>query len=140
MLDAFVGFDTILTEMERMASQSRCSFPPYNLIKESDDDYVIEVAIAGYNKDEIYIGKDKDILSISYLKPAEKQKSDVTYIHKGIAKRSFKLDFCLADYVDVSSVDYANGMLFVRLVRELPEEERPKQYSIGYSKQRLLTE
>ena len=99
------------------------SFPPYNVKKVDEDNYVIELAVAGYDREDLDIKVEKDTLTIK----SERDSLDVAdYLHKGIAGRNFTQTFTLGEYMFVKSASLENGLLTVKIERELPEEAKPK--------------
>lgn len=126
-----VGFDRIFDEMNRQFSSSAQSgYPPYNVIQRNDDEYLVELAVAGFTMDELDVTKEKDILRIKGEAFKDSGGND-RYLHHGIAKRNFTREFTLADHVDVVGASLENGMLTVHLKREIPEADLPKQISIS---------
>lgn len=126
-----VGFDRLDELFEtafRNASQES-SYPPYNIAKTGDDSYRITLAVAGFGEDELEIISKENLLTVRG-KGADVEK-DVSYLHRGIAKRAFEHRFQLADYVRVHGADLNNGLLDIELVRELPERMKPQQIAIG---------
>lgn len=103
------------------------SFPPYNVKKVDEDNYMIELAVAGYSREDIEIKVEKDTLTIKSDKKNE-DKSD--FLHRGIAGRNFTQHFTLGEYMIVKSALLENGMLLINLERELPEEAKPKTIKI----------
>ena len=124
-----VGFDSMFRELERQFVNSASNgYPPYNIIHNSDDHYEIEMAVAGFSMDQISIVHEKNVLRIEG-NPSDVN-VDTTYLHKGIANRSFKREFTLANHVEVESASLLNGMLHVSLRRHVPEELQPKRIEI----------
>ena len=121
-----VGFDNFLNSA--LNSQKSSSLP-YNIVKKSDDDYTISLALAGWNESDLTITKDKNTLTVSGK--SSKEQKETNYMHRGISERDFSLDFSLADYVNVISADMKDGLLNIELHRELPETEKPMQISIN---------
>ena len=121
-----VGFDNFLNSA--LNSQKSSSLP-YNIVKKSDDDYSISLALAGWNESDLTITKDKNTLTVAGK--SSKEQKETNYMHRGISERDFSLDFSLADYVNVISADMKDGMLNIELHRELPETEKPMQISIN---------
>ncbi|ASK78986.1 hypothetical protein CF386_07925 [Paraphotobacterium marinum] len=121
-----VGFDNFLNSA--LNSQKSSSLP-YNIVKKSDDDYSISLALAGWNESDLTITKDKNTLTVSGK--SSKEQKETNYMHRGISERDFSLDFSLADYVNVISADMKDGLLNIELHRELPEAEKPMQISIN---------
>lgn len=102
-------------------------YPPYNIVQVSESEYAIELAIAGFARDDITVDLLKQTLQI---RGSKSEQSSGNYIHKGISNRSFELKFRLADNVDVSKVVYDNGILSVSLTKTIPEEEKPRTIQI----------
>ena len=127
----FVGFDRMFDEMDRMFENSAkgTGYPPYNIAKLNDNEFMISLAVAGFAMDNLEITKDKDTLKI--VGTAPKGDDDVNYLHRGIGGRSFRREFTLAEHVDVHNAELANGMLNIHLKREVPEELQPKKIEIN---------
>ncbi len=128
-----VGFDRMFDEMDRLFENSPTNgsggYPPYNIAKLNEDEFMVSLAVAGFSMDNLSIEKDKDILKIEGNTP--KGDEDVNYVHRGIAGRNFVREFTLAEHVDVKSARLENGMLNVHLVRNVPEEMKPKKIEIN---------
>jgi molecular chaperone IbpA len=124
----FIGIDR---EMRRFRNASELaakqSYPPYNLIKIDDDNYMLTLAVAGFTKKEIDITLNNGTLTIT---GAISEDDDQEYLHKGIALRKFTRTFALGEYMEVISAEMDNGMLYVSVRREVPEEKKPKQITI----------
>ena len=103
------------------------SFPPYNIREIDEDNYVVELAVAGYDREDINVTVDKDTLIIK----SERENEDkADYLHKGIAGRNFTQKFTLGEYMIVKSAALDNGMLTVKIELEIPEEAKPRQIKI----------
>jgi len=119
----------MLQEILKKANSEK--YPPYNIRAITKDHYIVEVALAGFNKDAITVEVQDQVLKISgegintTLSPSE-----FDYVHQGIARRDFEHVFPLAEYVDVTEAEFSDGMLTVTLRRELPEEKKPKIIAI----------
>lgn len=124
----FIGFDGIFNKMHQL-NKNTTNYPPYNLIKFGDNSYLIELAVAGFKEEDFDIELHNGVLTIK----AEigSVDGDATYLHKGIAARSFERKFTLADTVEVMGVQLYNGMLQVRLENIIPDEKKPKKIAIG---------
>ena len=121
----FVGFDSLLNELELRHEDT--NYPPYNIIKQGNNRYAIEIAVAGFSKDDIEItSEDRDLIV-----KASKEQKDAEYLHKGISTKSFERNFRLADHVQVVGADLSDGMLSIELEVVLPDEKRPKRIEIG---------
>ena len=122
----FLGFNDQFARWETN-KKSLSSFPPYNVKKIDEDNYVVELAVAGYDCDDIDVTVDKDTLIIK----SERENDDkADYLHKGIAGRNFTQTFTLGEYMIVKSAALDNGLLTVKIERELPESAKPKQIKI----------
>lgn len=122
----FIGWDEQIKNLEKIGEKivkNSGNFPPYNVIKEDEDTFLIEFAVAGFSKKDIEVKQEKNALIIEGSIQEDETKN---YVHKGIATRSFTRAFALAEYVEVRSATFEDGILTVKLVRELPKEERPK--------------
>ena len=103
------------------------TYPPYNVVRIDDDKIAMEFAVAGFKKDEISITAEKNVLSIKAEKP---DADDKKYLHKGIAARRFTRSFSLPEYYEVDSAEFEDGILYIHLVRNIPEEKKPKSIRI----------
>jgi molecular chaperone IbpA len=112
------------------ATSTAPAYPPYNVIKLSDDEYVMEFAVAGFKKDDIGITTEKDVLTIKGEKEDPEFKKDAGYVHKGIAGRKFKRSFTLPEYFEVVGASMNDGILAISLERQVPEEKKPKSIKI----------
>ena len=128
MLRHSVGFDRIHRLWEAANTRSEVSYPPYNIETDGEDAYRISVAVAGFDRDELDLTLDHDELTITGKK--EGDADSVSYLHRGIAGRSFNLKFNLADHVKVVCANLENGILVVDLEREIPEELKPRTIKI----------
>lgn len=105
------------------------SYPPYNIIKETDDKFVVEIALAGFRKEEIKIEAKQNTLIVSGKKVKQVAidgETEVKYTYKGIATRDFVREFALAQYVFVRGAHYQDGILSIKLEREIPEEKKTR--------------
>jgi molecular chaperone IbpA len=124
--DPFYG--TLAQEFEKMFTQpTKATYPPYNIVKVNDDKIVMEFAVAGFKKDEISVTTEKNVLSIKADKP---ETDDKNYLHKGIAARKFTRSFNLPEYFEVESAGHEDGILYIDLVKNVPEEKKPKSIKI----------
>lgn len=132
----FVGFDSLFNELDR--SVKAPSYPPYNLYKHDTDKYVIVMALAGWNEEEVKVSLQKSKLVVEG-KALERlfNTSDEIY-HRGISKRDFKQAFTLAENLLVDHVEFVNGLLKVHLLEAIPEENKPKYFD--FVKKQFLTE
>jgi molecular chaperone IbpA len=122
-----IGFDDVLNKLNESFGKIP-TYPPYNIKKVTDNKYVIEVAVAGFGKQDIEITLDDGVLTIKGQ--IENEPDDSNYIFKGIADRSFTRKFTLADTVVVKNADMINGMLKIWLEKFVPENKKPKKIDI----------
>ena len=123
-----VGFDRLQRLMDAATARTETSYPPYNIETDGEDAYRVTVAVAGFDRKDLEVTLENDTLSISGRKDDEGQ--DVTYLHHGIAGRSFQLKFNLADHIKVLDADLENGVLAIDLKREVPEALKPRRIEI----------
>lgn len=127
---AFVGFDHIFNELEQMTFDHRHGkYPPHNVVKNTDDEYLIELAVVGFKQSDIDITIHDGILTIKGDR--EKRRNQELYVHKGISGRKFERSFRLSEFVEVTGADMEDGLLTVRLERILPESKRPRKININ---------
>ena len=127
-----VGFDRLAQMMNQAhrIDQNNASYPPYNIETIDDDQYQITLALAGFTQNDIEITSEQNILVVR-----GKTQNDVErkFLHRGIATRSFERKFQLADHVKVTSASMENGLLHIRLVKEIPEAMKPRKIEISNS-------
>ncbi len=124
-----VGFDRLFDMLEDSAvGQGQENYPPFDLVKVDDNHFRINIAVAGFKQDEIDITALQNLLIVSGKKSEDE---DNGFIHRGIATRSFERRFGLADHVKVKTADLKDGLLSIDLVREIPEEMKPRKIQIG---------
>lgn len=126
-----IGFDR-LNDLFDYAMQSETpNYPAYNIEKTGDNEYRIVVSAAGFAEDELAINLENQLLTISGKHAEQADDSSAEYLHKGIARRSFKLSLRLDEHIEVQRADYTNGLLKIELQRIVPEEKLPRQIPIG---------
>ena len=126
---ATIGFDRMFDEMQNAFTPNTSGgYPPYNIVKVNETSYAISLAVAGFNKDDIKVEQDGNTLFISAEDTSEEDEKE--YLHKGIATRSFKREFSLADYVEVTASKLDNGILVVTLEQNIPDEKKPRTIKI----------
>ena len=125
-----VGFDKIFNDLQRYTENSVTStgFPPYNIRKDTDYNYVIEMALAGFGKNDIEIEISNGTLSIRSTKEPENNDNN---LYHGIAYRKFERKFTLADDIVVKDASLENGMLMIYLERIVPDEKKPRLITIN---------
>lgn len=138
-----VGFDRLFNELELQSQTTTQNYPPYNVVKGTDNDYRIEIAASGFSEEELDVEVKEDTLTVTGTK------NDTTdarnYLHKGISSRNFVRTFTLNPDVVVNGAKLVNGMLVVELEHVIPEEKQPRKIAINQSKGKkskktLLTE
>ena len=131
-----VGFDRLFDMLENssLGQGQQENYPPFDLIKLGDNDFRIELAVAGFKPDEIDITAQQNVLIVSGRKNEETEEKSSDYIYRGIANRSFERRFALADHIQVRGADLKDGMLAIELVREIPEAMKPRKIGIGGGK------
>ena len=124
-----IGFDDVFDHFEKMADYSfqSTSYPPYNIVKTGDLTYDIEVALAGYGKDDVSVDYADSVLTI---KSVHEDKDDKDTIHKGISRRKFTKSFTVADDVEVKGAELKDGLLRVSLEKIVPESKKPRTIKI----------
>ena len=123
---AFIGFDRLLDDMQFAASHANDHYPPHNIIKENDNEYLIELAVAGFTKDDSQISQKERSLKITGKYTSKGRE----VIHRGISTRNFERRFRLSEYVQVTGATFQDGLLAVTLKLEIPEEKQPRQINI----------
>lgn len=121
-----VGFDRLFDMLD---SSIRPDWPPYDIEKLGEDSYRISMAVAGFSASEIELTQEGNALLVTGSKARDDEKRQ--YLHQGIANRGFKQTFSLADHVKVDGASLENGLLAIDLVREVPEQLKPRRISIA---------
>ena len=129
-----VGFDRLFDMLENSSlGQSQENYPPFDLIKKGENDYCIQLAVAGFRPEEIDITAQQNVLIVSGRKSDESDQKGGDFIYRGIANRSFERRFALADHIQVKGADLHDGLLAIELVREIPEAMKPRRINISGS-------
>jgi molecular chaperone IbpA len=130
-----IGFDRLarLVDSASRFDTASPAYPPYNIESTGEDSYRLTMAVAGFSRDELDITVEKNSLVISGKAHKEGEETQGRYLHRGIARRAFERRFSLADHIKVAGASLDNGLLHVDLVREVPEEAKPRQITIGES-------
>ena len=127
---ALVGFDRLFDTFEtRFANQLSTNYPPYNVIKTDENTYFVELAIAGFKKEEIQIEVEHETLTVKGERTREESET-TQYLHRGLSQRNFDRKFQLAEHMLVKGAVIQDGILTVRLEREVPEEKKAKLIDI----------
>jgi molecular chaperone IbpA len=122
-----IGFDRLfdLAEMAQRASED--NYPPYNIERLADDRYQISLAVAGFAPEDIVITAEQNVVTVE---DSRSDKTERDFLYRGISTRSFRRQFSLAEYVQVKSAAFDNGLLTIELVREIPEAMKPRRIAI----------
>ena len=131
LLRQSVGFDRFndLFESALRSDEPVSTYPPYNIEKRGEDDYTISMAVAGFRENDLNIVVQNGQLTVSGC-INDKEEEGVEYLHRGIATRTFERTFRLADHMQVTGAEINDGLLRVALVREIPEEAKPRMIPI----------
>ncbi len=127
---ALIGFDTMFDQMERrFANSVSNNYPPHNIIKTGDNQYEIQIAVTGFSKSEISVTVEDNVLVIKGESMATDYAPEA-YLHRGLATRDFAKEFPLAEHIEVVGAETQNGMLTIKLIRNIPESAKPKVIDI----------
>lgn len=135
MMDVFndpflIGFSREFDRLNTLQkTNSSISYPPYNVVKHTDDEYDLVLAVAGFSKEDLSVVVDDGYLVISGEMP-DMIYEDSEYLYKGIANRKFTRKFALGEYMEVTRTELHNGLLGITIERNVPEEKKPKQITI----------
>jgi len=129
--DTFLGFDTLFNNLAEMnVSGARgVGYPPYNVIKRDDGHFLIEIAVAGFKKDDINLTLEKGVLTITGKHKGGSNTRD--YAHRGISQRAFERSFTVSETIKVVGADIVDGLLVVILENDIPEEDKPQTIILG---------
>jgi len=123
-----IGFEDMFKRLDALADNPQRNYPPYNLIKLDDECQQLQLALAGFRREDIEVAIERKVLNISISKTYE---TEGDYVHKGIAQRSFSRNWQLSDDTVIDEVTYIDGLLRVTLKREVPEEHKRKVLPIS---------
>lgn len=126
----FLGFDELFNNVEaRFANQINNTYPPYNVIKHSDDSYELEIAVTGFEKDEISVEIDQNQLIVKGQRK-ETDAEEPVYQHRGLASRDFTRSWTLAEHMEVKDGTIKNGVLTIGIKRNVPEALKPRMLKL----------
>ena len=128
-----IGFDSMLDELLRATAQQQTNYPPYNIIRNDEDHFTIEIAVAGFKQGEVDVTVEKNILTISGSQK-DPIPENVEYLHRGISARDFVRNWTLAEHVEIVGAIMRDGILVLDLERKVPEDQKPKSIAITYIK------
>ena len=134
-----VGFDSIFDRLDKLSTrQFNDKYPPHNVVKHDEDNFEIAVAVAGFKEDDLNVKLEDRTLTVSSTDVD--LNGDKEYIHKGIATRKFQKAFELGEFIEVKEVTLADGILSIYLEKNVPEEQKPKTFTINSDKAEFLAE
>lgn len=127
-----VGFDRLASMLDQVTAHdvSTPTYPPYNIEKLGEDSYRITLAVAGFGEEDLGIEVEAGQLTVTAAKRDTAGQEKPVYLHRGIAERGFERRFQLADHVKVTGAKLENGLLHIDLVREVPEQLKPRRIEI----------
>lgn len=128
---SFVGFDHLFKELDHTTRHANDHYPPHNILKIDENQYLIELAVAGFSQDELEVDIKERTLTVKGEHPSQGRE----YIHRGISTKKFKRTFRLSEYVEVHGADLVDGVLAIDLKIVIPEEMRPRKINIGKSEE-----
>lgn len=129
-----VGFDRMANMIDNAARLDGAQgYPPYNIERIGENEFAIEIAVAGFSEDDLDIETKEGLLTVAAKKEPTEDQPAREFLHRGIAERGFVRRFQLADHVIVTGASLVNGLLRIELVRELPETKKPRKIEIGES-------
>lgn len=130
-----VGFDRMATMIDSAARLDGAQgYPPYNIERVGEDEFAIEIAVAGFGEEDLEIETNDGQLTVAGRKTQTEETTEREFLHRGIAERGFLRRFQLADHVVVTGAQLRNGLLRIELLRELPETKKPRKIAIGATK------
>lgn len=124
----FIGFDRVVDRM-RQQTPGQSNYPPYNIVRLDQDNYQIEIALAGFVQDDLDLELKDGVLKVEGKKDEKEIEGD--YLHRGISARHFRRTFTLADTIVVKGADLKAGILTIDLENVIPEEKKPRKIAIG---------
>ena len=129
--NAFLGFDHLFDELERVTNHAKDTYPPHNVVYDKENEsYTIELALAGFKEDQIGIKVQDDQLTIE----GNVGEDERQYHQKGIATRKFKKSFTLGEYLVVQDAKFQDGLLSVHIDKVIPEDKKPRTIEINVKK------
>jgi molecular chaperone IbpA len=128
---ALIGFDQLFDSFEsRFANQLTTNYPPHNVVKTDEDTYVIEMAVAGFKKNEIAVEVEQDMLTIRGETTSPTESAQRMYLHRGLSSRDFERTFSLAEHMIVKGAEIKDGILTITIERIIPEDKKPRLIDI----------
>ncbi|HUO11507.1 MAG TPA: Hsp20 family protein [Caulobacteraceae bacterium] len=131
-----VGFDRLADLLDAASAEAATGYPPYNIERTGDHEYRVEIAVAGFKREELSIEVKESVLIVQGRKAAND--AERRFVHRGLAERNFERRFQLAEYVVVTDAQLSDGLLSISLRRELPEALKPRKIEIGVGSPTLI--
>jgi len=123
---ALLGFDSLFENFEqRFANQINNNYPPYNIVKHNENSYELEIAVTGFDKDEITVEIDQNQLVVKGVRE-KNEDGEAEFLHRGLALRDFTRSWTLAEHMEVGDVKIKNGVLTIEICRVIPEALKPR--------------
>lgn len=128
-----VGYDQIAEILENLNNQKMVfnNYPPYDIEKITDEEYRIQIAVSGFDENDLEVVKQNNFLNIDGKIIKSENEDKKTYLYKGMAKRSFKLQFRLADHMEINTVFLKDGILNIHMIKNVPDEMKPQKIKIN---------
>ena len=124
---ALIGFDRIFNQLDNVRTSTK-TYPPHNVLKLNEDNWLVELAVAGFSKDELTVELHENTLAIRGQKMEQAGRQ---YLYRGLAMRNFEKNLYIQDHIKIKHADYKDGMLNIYLEHLVPESKKPKQISIN---------
>ena len=123
-----IGFETLFDRLNDWSQDTNEGYPPYDIVRKGEDQFQMNIAVAGFSRDEVTVTAEANQLTVAGKK---RDKGEVQYLYQGISARSFERRFSLADYIEVENAAFENGLLHINLVRRIPDKMKPRKIDIG---------
>jgi molecular chaperone IbpA len=123
-----IGFEALFDRLNDRSNYNNEGYPPYDIVRKGEDEFQINIAVAGFSRDEITITAEASQLTVAGKR---QDKDDTEYLYQGISARSFERRFNLADYIEVDGATFENGLLHIHLFRRIPDKMKPRKIAIG---------
>ena len=123
-----LGMGDLFNRLDALTDSAAVNYPPYNIVKLNDTTQQLEIALAGFSRDEIEVAVERNVLTVSTVKPKEDGRE---YTHKGLARRTFARNWQLSDDTVVENVTFVDGLLSIDVRKEVPESQKRKLLPIS---------
>ena len=123
-----IGFETLFDRLNDRSNENSEPYPPYDIVRKGEDAFQINLALAGFAPEDITVTSEASQLTVFGKKP---DNQETEYLYQGISARAFERRFNLADYIEVETASFENGLLHINLVRRVPERMKPRRIEIG---------